>query len=168
MKYLVKNRKTGEETLCEKVGVDGFDYYIVNKLPNAKDYFITRNNGLGQHNGAGIILFKDDRKVIATTNKSLDLPQVVDEVEELASKAADSEECFNNVDGDYSGYYDYIEGFQVGYNKAEETYQFTKYDMVEFTDWIFVESFKKGTSDFTTSELLDIWQQQRIIKIEVE
>ena len=86
MKYKVKNTVTGEETICEKVVVDNYDYYLSKNPelddycynPRTKEFFRVLDtmmiDGLNKNN--------DDYKVIATTNKSLDLPMVIDEVEE--------------------------------------------------------------------------------------
>lgn len=168
MKYKVKNTVTGEETICEKVVVDGEDYYTQNTHINPKEYYLEKSN-------KGWIVCRlelgkcdsDDIKVIATTNKSLDLPMVIDEVEELAEIDTDKCLCYKYPNSD-NGYYDHIEGFKAGYKQAKETYSYTKEDMVEFTEWLIIKSFREGTSDFTTTELLDIWQEQRTIEISVE
>lgn len=153
-KYKVKNTVTGEETICEKVVVGSHDYYVSKEQALEGDYgYIDFQDGevkkIGKH-------FADDwEKVIATTNKSLDLPIVIDEVEELAE--IDSEKC---------GYFEYenrhhyhIEGFKDGYNKAKETYSFTKDDLINFKQQapLILEQLN-GASD---SELFDIWQEQR-------
>jgi hypothetical protein len=166
MKYLVKNVTTGEETLCEKVVVDGFDYYVSDSEPILEsDIFMFPDNFLERasrgFDGRGL------RKVIATTNPSLDLPMVIDEVEELAEIDTDKCPCYKYPNLD-NGYYDHVEGFRSGYNKAKETYSFTKDDMVEFTEWLITKSFREGTSDYTTEELLGIWQEQRTITISVK
>lgn len=169
MKYLVK-KTSGEETICEKVEVDNQDYYLSNDDFNYPCFVVTDIDKLVEVNKNNEEYYHrfNSKKVIATTNPSLGLPMVVDEVEELASKSADIEECFNNVDGDCSGYYDYIEGYKIGYNKAKKTYSYTKEDMVEFTEWLITKSFREGTSDYTTEELFDIWQEQRTITINVK
>lgn len=51
---------------------------------------------------------------------------------------------------------------------VDEVKEYTKEDMVEFTEWLITKSFREGTSDYTTSELLDIWNEQRIIKLNVK
>lgn len=163
MKCLIKNRKTGEEIICEKVEVGEFSYYYNNEYPSIEEYGLSSLNDivkLGYHYDNKLY-----KKVIATNNKSLDLPQVTDEVGELGENYLKSYFGNNNDTLEHQRVY---RGFLNGFKQAKETYSYTKYDMVEFTDWIFVESFKKGTSDFTTSELLDIWEKQRTIKIEVE
>lgn len=171
MKYLVKNRKTGEETLCEKVEVDGFDYYtedgsIVKPIKTDKWQY---QKGVGVFKYVQQVLGKGEiYEIIATNNKSLDLPQVVDEVDELAKKA--------NGYAVYSKVTKAIifnEGYHIGYQKAKETYNFTKEDMIDFVEYINLHYRKlehtislKGVED--TMGLIDIWQQQRTKTIIVE
>lgn len=169
-KYKVKNTVTGEETICEKVVVDGYDFYYTKEFPKNGDYGLTKLNTITKIGYA--FEFGLYKKVIATTNKSLDLPMVIDEVEELAEKHAKSmwgvyyddidEDC-NDTRGNNS-----INDYKHGYQRAKETYSFTKEDMVEFTEWLITKSFREGTSDYTTSELLDLWQEQRTIEILVK
>ena len=176
MKYLVKNVTTGEETLCEKVGVNGFDYYIsLNDIEKEATPCYCYNSIKNTWNN-DIILYQGSmpmyhyigfKKVIATTNPSLNLPMVIDEVEELAEIDTDKCPCYKYPNSD-NGYYDHIEGFKSGYKQAKETYQFTKEDMVEFMLWVFNESFRNGTSGIEHEELLKIWQEQRIITIIVK
>ena len=69
MKYKLINTKTKEETLCDKVTIDGFDYYV--------------SDAYGKH-------------AIATNNPNIDIPKVVDEVERLAYEYENS---FTNGEG---------------------------------------------------------------------
>ena len=179
MNYKVKNTVTGEETICEKVVVDNHDYYLSEnpKLddycynPRTKEFFkvldTTMIDGLNKNN--------DDYTVIATTNKSLDLPMVIDEVEELAENHArsmwgiyydDIDEDCNETRGNNT-----INDYKAGYDKAKETYSYTKEDMVEFADKVraMVMSGYLGYDDIRTEEeMLDIWQDQRTIEILVK
>lgn len=88
MKYKVKNTVTGEETICEKVVADGEDYYVTKgKIPN-ESYYVSLENGFYIEPKERYVLYvnwsglngKNPKKIIATTNKSLDLPMVIDEV----------------------------------------------------------------------------------------
>lgn len=150
MKYLIKNITSGEETICEKVVVDGFEYYIKST-----------------ESGNCIEL-----KKIATNNSSLDLPMVVDEVGELAIN--DTNDCpyYQSPNSD-NGYYDHVEGFRSGYQKAKETFEYTKDDMVEFG--LFCVEYNKllakenwSILEGVSEQLLKQWQQQRIKTILVE
>lgn len=162
MKYLVKNRKTGEEALCEKVVVDNHDYYL-SENPELEDYCYNPRTKeffkvLDMMMVDGLNKNKDDYKIIATTNKSLDLPMVIDEVEELARKE------FPNNGTIESGYL--AGGYKIGYQKAKETYQFTKEDLINFKQHApKILQQLNGASD---EGLFDIWQEQRTIKITVE
>ena len=66
-------------------------------------------------------------------------------------------------------YYDHVEGFKAGYNKAKETYQFTEENVLEFA--LFCANFAlsdEDTEDKTRKELLDIWKEQQIKTIYYE
>lgn len=167
MKYKVKNVTTGEETLCEKVVVDNHDYYIGGSNIVFGDYWvyigfgeeieITKSVLVDEHWFNKLWDKNNYKKVIATTNKSLDLPIVIDEVSELAV----SEHKYNHKSVQEIGF---RLGFEVGYNQAKEIFEYTKEDMVGFVgfiEWLMTKSFREGTSDYTTEELLDIWQEQR-------
>jgi len=133
MKYLVKNITSGEEVLCEKVAVDGEDYYTKNTYINPKDYYLEKSN-------KGWIVCKlelgkcdsDDIKVIATTNKSLDIPMVVDVVGVFAEISSEMQEATYNDQHRIT----YKHGYVDGYNKSKETYSYTKEDMVELLKYV--------------------------------
>ena len=102
MKYLLISKQTAEQTLCDKVTIDGFDYYIDYTQPiEAGKWYISNQaprlcvkikegpypyihlSSKGEeiadfHTWRGII--------ICTNNPNLDIPQVVDEVEMLAKQ----------------------------------------------------------------------------------
>lgn len=73
MKYLLKNKNTGEEQLCEKVVVDGFDYYVINQIP-----FIGEKSILQVESFKPMILTHfeecepdyEGKKIIATNNNN--------------------------------------------------------------------------------------------------
>lgn len=95
MKFLLKNTKSGEETLCDKITIEGFDYYVV-KHENIIDntwYYNSWCNGIfyncmahkaplelysksiywNEFIGKGI-----NKNIIATNNPNIEIPQVVD------------------------------------------------------------------------------------------
>ena len=82
MKYKLINKQTNEEHLCDKVTIDGFDYYVSDEklIPNCYVFDPIRNritviylvSKKGENFGA--------KKVIATNNPSIDIPKVVDEL----------------------------------------------------------------------------------------
>jgi len=175
MKYKVKNITSGEEVLCEKVVVDNQDYFYSKTLccdtDNDVCIFESSNNIIKTLAGKGYGLVKTIGKyykVIATTNKDLDLPIVVDEVEELAETYSRNQNgigyedehpnCSNTL-GECS-----VEDFTNGYQRAKETYSFTKEDMVEFAKWYEEENTEKKAEmyfGFSDLDMLDKWQEQR-------
>jgi len=99
MKYELINTKTKEEHLCNKITIDGFDYYVSGEEIKLNDFVHLDNTikELPEYNGNYIIQLLDDallnssnalncKKVIATNNPNIDIPKVVDEVENLAWK----------------------------------------------------------------------------------
>ena len=150
MKYKLINAKTNEETLCDKVTIDGFDYYVSDEEPTLSDtlntcYYIFNNTlykrEYSHHKGC--------KKLIATNNPSIDIPKVIDEVGGLAKKSF----------GNWRTIKQEI-GFKVGYNKSQETHPFSEKDMIEFHKWAF-QQVRIKESDLTTKELLQLWKQQQ-------
>lgn len=170
MKYKVI--VNGTETLCDKVNIDGFDYYVGKLDIGIKDYFEV--NGqilqcLTTREADDLAVSNDYPKVIATNDPFINVPKVVDKVEELANKF---------------GYHDrhsdtlFREGLTKGYNKAKETHPYSEEDMSKFAEWITVNDFlqcadKLWSSNlmeysgclYTTEELLELWKSQRTITI---
>ncbi len=90
MKYKLINSVTKIETLCDKVTIDGFDFYVSDDASLFKNgqTFITKDNII--HNNFGYNY--GDNVVIATNNSSFNLPQIVDEVEKFIKKTKKREE----------------------------------------------------------------------------
>lgn len=84
-KYKLINTKTNEEHLCDKVTIDGFEYYVSDETPEHGNYITYKNQLFIIQNGDNE-LFHLSKKIIATNNPNIDIPKVVDEVEELALK----------------------------------------------------------------------------------
>lgn len=169
MKYLVKNKKTGEETLCEKVVVDNHDYYVNDIEILFGEYYIYCNqiSRRIRQNPRAEYPYPEYKKVIATNNKSLDLPQVVDEVEVITEELCTIKGNQNNTI-DLNAF---ANGVIQGYQKSKETYQFTKEDMVEFAQWFWIENIPEKAElyfGFTNQDMFLMWQEQRIIKIDVK
>jgi hypothetical protein len=120
--YKLKNKSTNEELLCTKVVILGFDYFVSEIDITDKDYFIYKNEILIKcfyTKNNWIVSTSTEKfepkyckKIIATNNPSIDIPQIVDEVEELATNITD-EETFNDSSLSYAGFY---KGFIKGYN----------------------------------------------------
>jgi len=169
MKYRLINKTTNQETICNKVTIEGFDYYVSDEEPTLSDtlnicYYIFNGTlykrEYSHHKGC--------KKVIATTNPNIDIPKVVDEVEilaELKYKTIGFVEEWRELEENNPK----NEGFKEGYNKSQETHPFSEQDMIDFAEWRdkYLEELNqwkvdgsKGGEQFTTQELLNIWKEQ--------
>jgi len=167
--YKLKNIKTKEEHLCDKVIIDGFDYYV------SDEKYAVGENCIGEDEG-GLRIHKcvilnnclaiGCKKVIATNNPNIDIPKVVNKVEKLAK------EQWGNVHR--TG----ILGFIDGYNKSQETHPFSEEDMIEFVEWcqkpcledlrqpnvVYISSgnfYWYKHKKYTPKELLQLWKEQQ-------
>lgn len=141
--YKLINLETKEEFICEKVIVDGYEYYYGIEIPINGEWAIYNNKQLVKTSNISNPLIH--KKVIATNNPSLDIPQIVDEVDEMANSA--------------NGYLVYAknekapifkEGFIKGYNKAKEQTPYSKQDMIEFAEW---------KDKLSPSEKVSVWSK---------
>lgn len=179
MKYKVT--VNGTETLCDKVTIDGFDYYVSDEGVVNPCYFYNKpTNYLGKalrregifwvcENIEGSHLLSEAKKVIATNHPFINVPKVVDKVEELANKF---------------GYHDrhsdtlFREGLTKGYNKSQETHPYSEEDVKGILDWITRQDspysvmygeptfrFATNDKDVTIKEVVDAWKSQRTITI---
>jgi len=153
MKYRLIDKTTGIETLCDKVTIDGFDYYVSDE----KIHFgYVWNTILEQiETMFKEKTFHDDLKgVIATNNPNTAIPKVVDEVEKFALEYENSFSC--GAVGTEST--DFIEG----YNKSQATHPFSEEDMVDFAEFYFREEFNSTMQDCKPSkEILRLWKEQQ-------
>jgi len=175
MNYKLINKQTNEEHICSKIVIDGFDYYVNDK----KNQVILGETYYENDNCIPIYSFTPEtlpieyylQKIIATNNPSIDLPKVVDEVEELA--LCENKKFFYQQTA-YSGDF-YIRG----YNKSQESHPFSEEDMIEFYKWVndpHIEDSRQPTAvyiknidmwwynhnKYTSKELLQIWKEQRV------
>lgn len=171
MKYRLIDKTTGIETLCDKVTIDGFDYYVSDE----KIHFgYVWNTILEQiETMFKEKTFHDDLKgVIATNNPNTGIPKVVDEVEELAHEYF-AQERFNweqeNPNGlkspqplveQYNKTFTPL--YKAGYNKSQETHPFSEEDMIDFAEFYFREEFNATMQDYKSSkEILRLWKKQQ-------
>ena len=155
MKYLLKNKTTGEEHLCEKVVIDGYDYYVNKNIPKIGDSvnFFNGDNYISKvidkigNSDRDIILehmpesrkngtldYREMKKIIATNNPSIvDIPKVVDEVGSANWIAKDLHGYDKNVPLPTNDVE--VNSFVEGYNKSQSTHSNTDEDMIEFTEW---------------------------------
>lgn len=100
-KYKLINYKTKEEHFCEKVTIDGFDYYVnddeikygdsylcLEIKPNGhkSPFFgkVYKYDNFTTDNKYEKYLLQNCKKVIATNNPSIDLPKIINEIERMA------------------------------------------------------------------------------------
>lgn len=178
MKYKLINIKTKEETLCEKVTSEGYDYYV-------------NNTNKVQIASMSVLDF-----TVATTNPNSDLPKVIEEfnldkqlgewkyklgLKEAKEKADEKFEngyAVNSVTHKISHRFGYVYGVKEAEKrlvpiiielKSQSTYPFTEQDMIDFG--LFCAEFViSDKEDKTKKELLDIWkdEQTKIIYYEEE
>jgi len=172
MKYKLINITTNQETICDKVTIDGFDYYVSEKIKGKSglnyNYALKKLDNLTYSYPDYSSEWNFCRKVIATTNPNIDIPKVVDEVEilaELKYKTIGFVEEWRELEENNPK----NEGFKEGYNKSQETHPFSEQDMIDFAEWRdkYLEELNqwkvdgsKGGEQFTTQELLNIWKEQ--------
>lgn len=143
MKYKLVNNVTKEETICDKVIVNGFDYYVSDEQATEGFYGYINFQG-GDIKKIGKYFADDWKKVIATNNSNIDIPKVVDEGERLAKQ----EHAYNHKSVNEISF---RLGVEVGYNKAHETHPFTEQDMINFVEWY-----------ETSQEVYEFWRKNRV------
>ena len=117
-KYKLINKQTGEEYLCDKVTIDGFDYYVSDVLTKCEAVYAYNHifKSIQNCESTGY------KKVIATNNPNIDIPKVVDEVEKLAEEYSEDLSSAEINDA-------IIFGFKAGHNKSQETHPFSEEDL---------------------------------------
>lgn len=154
MKYKLINIATQEETICDKLVIDNFDYYVSDNCSKHNDYCYYNKdtkNPIKYQRGEYLVDGNFAPKVIATNNPNIDLPKVVDEASLLADLAMAN---WGNIHR--TGVLGYIDG----YNKAKETYQFTEQDMIDFTNY--AKSYKSSS---IVKKAFEIWKAQKTTTI---
>jgi hypothetical protein len=155
MKYRLINSVTKLETICYKVTIDGFDYYVspeskifeldffYHKLDKEIQQMLPRKYQEYRNNN-----YQCFDKIIATNNTKVDIPKVVNDVEKIADYYLPPEGTM---------YRKWVKmGYIAGYEKTIERHPFSKYDIIEFHKWAF-QYVKFNESDKTTEELLELW-----------
>ena len=165
--YKLVNKTTKEETICTKVNVDGFDYYVNKQAINSFDwYYLKQVSDVGTHTGIYQAsdkpkvnklnsLAENIHKVICTTNPNIDIPKVIDEVEELFTTISKNPPYCNVIN----------KNAIMGYNKHKETNPFSEEDMVEFNVWqrgLLGSLNCNWLTEKTDLELLQLWKEQKV------
>ena len=85
--YKLINKQTGEEHICQKVVIDGMDYYVSDEKPKLNDAVITAVGNIHyiKEDAKDFIEYvsKLGKKVIATNNSNIYIPKIVYEVGDL-------------------------------------------------------------------------------------
>ena len=179
MKYKLINKTTGEEHICEKVVIDGWDYYVSNELPQKNNKILCDERNHITENpkykirtcksivNDWIMTFEIDgqgenpnwtKKVIATNNPSIDIPKVVDEVDVLGKTMVNL--CLEKIK-DLTKRFFWKAGFKSGYNKSQETHPFSEEDVKEIFK---IAQMQKNYGDYkpyTFEETIQLWKEQR-------
>lgn len=171
MKYKLINKTTGEEHICEKVVIDGWDYYVSDEKGQIGDIVVEKyvdgTIGLEQIDTLNDIDLLLQKKVIATNNPYddiLNIPKVVDEDEKIALMAIRSSKKFASKSES-----DYTLGFIAGYKESQETHPNSDDDMVEFAEWLTLNTNSTSIHGEyiyknvrrVTKELIQLWKEQR-------
>jgi len=173
--YKLINKTTGEETLCTKVVVDGFDYYLGEEVELEMGNLKTEEPYIEhtQINPNRYSLFKrtDEQetienswKILATNNPSIDIGQVISDAE-----IANINRGIDKANG-------YLKDeFVIGYNTHSLTHTLSDDEVVEFMEWYknhLVQIYDKKTKLYeieskprckiTSKELLQLFKEQQI------
>lgn len=148
MNYKLINRITGEETMCSKVVIDGFDYYVsqITYVDKSELFYNTFDKTIQRSTNVQQAYWIN--KVIATNNPSIDLPKVVDA--KILAK--------NNF-GNWRTIRQEI-GFIFGYNKSQESHPYSEEDMKSFGKFCADYEYRCFGSK-TQEEMLQIWKEQQ-------
>ena len=174
MKYKLINKTSGEEHICEKVVVDGWDYYVSDDKIDSDNLWVIskRNNCLGKtfypkndgtvsdetikelllsvnykgHYETTVGGGHDCNLIIATNNPSIDIPKVVDEVE-IAREFATKPINSLSSNGTITCSLS-LNGFEQGYNKSQETHSNSDGDMAEFAEWVDNMGYRQVANGF--------------------
>lgn len=186
MKYKVINTETNKCHICEKVEIRGFNYYV--ELFNDEEYpdmftwyFDVEKKKLAYNGDSDNFINPNWRKVIATNNPdlNLDIPQLMDKVEELAEKYWKSQYLMA-MDESIKPYV--IQDFKAGYEQSQSMYPFRIADMIEFAEWCdtseeaahfwrqnrttpSMDGIERDKNKQNRKKLFELWNQNRIIKI---
>ena len=164
-KYKLINTTTKEEHLCDKVTIDGFDYYVSDEI--IKD--VRPYNGEWQIE-KGYILNKlptyltdlsECRLVIATNNLNIDIPQILEEPNETLIHQIAADLGYRMLPDDLE------EGIKAGYKESQETHPFSEDDMVEFGKYAHNDAFSLSNVK-TFKELFQLWKERNPKKVYYE
>ena len=159
-KYKLINKQTGEEHLCDKVTIDGFDYYMNTEtsLSNNGDWYLGYPNYnslskwemVGMHEGKQVWI----NKVIATNNSNIDIPKVMNEVEKWIDETASTLKDEHTIATTKLC-------LKAGYNKSQETHPFSEEDVKEIFKIAQTQKDYGDYKPYTFEEAIRIWKEQQ-------
>lgn len=176
MQYKLKNKSTNEEVLCTKVVVDSFDYYVSDDVIKFDDYYISLEKNYATDPKERYVLYtlisklngKNPKKVVCCNNPSIDIGQVIDEVEMMGWDVVNNEASFEDTNGKLID----VTAFYEGYYTHAETHTLSDDEVVEFLEWkdnnhfsLFLDEwgstlpFYSGCA-YTSKELLQLFKEQ--------
>ena len=151
--YNLINKKTNEKTLCDKVTIDGYDYYVISIAIECK-YGISKLNEVVEIKiGYDAILYKG---IICSNNPNIDIPKVADEVDVWINEITSTLKDVHTIKTSKMC-------LKAGYNKSQETHPFSEDDMIEFAEFYFREEFNSTMQDCKSSkEIFQLWKEQQL------
>ena len=184
MKYKLINTKTNQETLCDKVTIKGFEYYVSEEAKIKADNlwvvskrtkylgktFYPKNDGTVTDDVIKELLLSvkyeghyettvgrggDCDLVIACNNPNIDIPKLIDEVERLALQHNDYSAQKPSITYDREGYFN-VKNYIDGYNQSQYTHPFSEEDMIEFATYMLYNA-----RPLPLKQQLDEWKAQQ-------
>ena len=172
MTYKLINKITNEEHICSKVVIDGYDYYVSDETVIEGLFISMGNNGnsLLYHTNE-ILPASCSKKVIATNNPNIDIPQILEEPNETLIHQIAADLGYRMLPDDLE------EGIKAGYKESQETHPFSEEDMIEFNEWYYnsflddliglngrevMNKYQHLKNKGITKEVIQIWKEQRI------
>lgn len=175
--YQVIHIDTNDVAMCEKITIDGKDYYVNNDEIPYGEYYISLEDNYATEPKTRYVIYNrgvglngsNPKLTIATTNTLLQCPQVVNYVEELA----------NNSNG-YNVYAKEIkdpvfnEGFITGFNQHSETHSLSDEEVKLYTTWLLKLSKNTyivkhidfdGSDSYIADEVLKVFKQTLPTKV---
>jgi len=192
--YKLINKTTREETICTKVVIDGFYYYCSDdKILNDEPYISLETNYATDPKERYVLYYlgvglngKNPKKVIATNNPSIDIGQVIDEIEINAMDILKNKwwhlYTFGYPKKPFPTTYEYdLNNVKGGLYKSLETHTLSDDEVVEFlnfeSQWLADNKYRNGLfeykpygigKDVSRKELLQLFKEQQIKTIYYE
>lgn len=172
--YNLINRKNPNESgiICKKITIDNYDYYISEHIQPSIDgeLYHCSEKGKGIDTGYGIPeqvltiskysnnrnLCENCKKVIATNNFGMEIPQVSENV------CVAYEYYISNKNVEVSDSYH----FNNGFTEARKLNEFNKYDIINLIeslkDYTHESNSILGHDERTAEDIFEIWNTNRI------